>query len=378
MKITSEPITIGIIGGGQLCRMMCEAASPLGFRVVFLDPTSSAPAESVAHKQITGDFDSAEDIQKLLDHADYLTYDIELADPDSIDALEPSVPVHPAPETLRMIQDKLNQKQQLKKRGIPVPDFVRVDSIDDLYEAQKQFGLPMMLKARMGGYDGRGNLFLDSEDDFEEALETLSTNAMVEELIDFDRELSIIGVKGTDGTEVFPVTETVHEEEILRHTITPARTTDEIKDRAREVARDVLEVMTGRGVYGIELFETDGKILVNEIAPRPHNSGHWTIEGAVTSQFEQHLRAVTGCPLGSTRLREPTVSVNILGDKGERPVSLEGIEALFETPDAHFHWYGKELERPLRKMGHFTVTGDDTEQVLNKALDLCGELSFKP
>ncbi|XGI84502.1 5-(carboxyamino)imidazole ribonucleotide synthase [Halorutilales archaeon Cl-col2-1] len=375
MNLTSEPVTIGVIGGGQLCRMICEAASPLGFEVVFLDPTSDAPARAVARDQVVSEFDSVEGANELVESADYVTYDIELADPDAVEEVD--VPVHPNPDTLRLIQDKYRQKEALTKRDIPVPEYVKVGSVEDLRRAADELGLPLMLKAREGGYDGRGNYLVESPDDFEDALDELRGELMAEEFVDYDRELSVIGVKGDGETDVYPVTETVHRDEILRKTVTPARTTTEVAERAHEVAREVLEAMEGRGVYGIELFEHDGSVLVNEIAPRPHNSGHWTIEGAETSQFEQHIRAVTGLPLGSTELRDSAVSVNILGESGDRDVRLEGVDGLLDS-GAHLHWYGKRIEYPLRKMGHFTVTGDDTEELLRQAEEIKNSLSFEP
>jgi len=205
---------------------------------------------------------------------------------------------------------------------------------------------------------------------------------MAEAFVDFARELSVIAVQGDREVRTFPPGENAHDEEILRETILPARTTDAVVERADDVARDVLDALSGRGVFGIELFETPaGEILVNEIAPRPHNSGHWTIEGARTSQFEQHVRAVLGWPLGSTRLRCPTVMTNVLGTVAEpRPARLGNVERVLEAPDASLHWYGKDEVRPLRKMGHVTLTGDrggDTDALLARAQEIRGSLRFE-
>lgn len=379
MALTDEPDVVGVIGGGQLCRMMGEAATPLGTEVVFLDPTPHAPAEAVTRKQVIGDFDDREALNRLINYVDYLTYDIELADPELIQSINPALPVNPSPETLEMIQDKLNQKETLREGGIPVPEFQKIDSVNQLKEAGQNFGYPLMVKSRRGGYDGRGNYHLQAKDKASEVFDKLSGDLMVEEFIDYDRELSVIGVKNSDSVKLYPPTATVHEEEILRHTITPAPISDLVSDRARTVARDTLGMLDGRGVYGIELFQQDNSILLNEIAPRPHNSGHWTIEGAVTSQFENHLRAVTDRPLGSTQATGATVSVNILGENEDNPVHLEGDEAILETTNAHLHWYGKKEERPLRKMGHFTIQDDKTgEELLDDALTLKEELRFQP
>ena len=360
--------------------MLAEAASPLGVEVVFVDPTPDAPANAVARDQIVGGFDDPDAVARLAERADFLTYDIELADPDVVEtaAENADVPVHPDPDTLRTIQDKYVQKEALVDNGVPVPAYRAVETVEDLADAADALGLPLMVKAREGGYDGRGNYPVETRDELADAVETLEGPMMAEEFVEYDRELSVIAAQGDGETALFPTTETIHREEILRRTVSPARTDDATLERAREVARDVLETMDGRGVYGIEMFEDGDDVLVNEIAPRPHNSGHWTIEGADVSQFEQHARAVVGAPLGSTELRAPTVSVNVLGDDGERPVSLAGVGDLLSS-DAHLHWYGKKQERPLRKMGHFTLTGDDrdTDALMREADEVHDGLRFE-
>ncbi|MCU4741807.1 5-(carboxyamino)imidazole ribonucleotide synthase [Halobacteria archaeon AArc-m2/3/4] len=378
--------TLGVVGGGQLGRMLAEAAAPLGVEVIVLDPTPDCPAALVARDQLVGDFDDEAGIRELAERADVLTFEIELADQDLLERVseETGTPVHPRPETLRTIHDKLVQKRELREAGVPVPPFRAVDDADDVRDAIDEFGAPVMLKARTGGYDGRGNVPVESAADAEDALESVAGPAMVESFVDFEREISAIAVKGDDEVATFPVGENVHEEEILRETVVPARSSDEVLEKAEAVAADVLEVMDGRGVYGIELFETsDGEILLNEIAPRPHNSGHWTIEGAQSSQFEQHARAVLGWPLGSTTLRSPTVSTNLLGDVDEpREAALANVDRILETDGAHLHWYGKREARPLRKLGHVTVTGDgvgtdDREELLATARELRDDVTFE-
>lgn len=362
VTVTLPGPTLGVVGGGQLGRMMAEAAAPLGVEVVVLDPTPDCPASPVARAQVDGDFDDPEAVHELAARVDALTFEIELADPDVLEDVrdEYDIPVHPSPDTLRTIQDKLVQKGALGDAGIPIPEFRRVDDTDDLRDAVDEFG-SVMLKARTGGYDGRGNVPVTSVDEAEDALADIGhAPAMAESFVDFVREVSVIGVKGADEVRAFPLGENVHEEEILRETVVPARTSDEVTERAKTVAHDVLDQLEGRGVYGIELFETEpGDILVNEIAPRPHNSGHWTIEGAQTSQFEQHVRAVLGWPLGSTALRAPTVSANVLGDVAEsQPAELHGVDEVLAADGVSMHWYGKREVRPLRKMGHLTAVGD--------------------
>ena len=380
MPLTSPGVTVGVVGGGQLGRMLGEAASPLGIDLVVSDPTPDAPASPVVRDQVVGEFDDPDTLFELGERADYLTFEIELADPDVLEAVEEETgtPVHPRPETLRTIQDKLVQKRRLSEAGIPVPAFEAVDSSEELRGALDELGYPAMLKAREGGYDGRGNVLVEGPDDVAEAFGAIQGPAMVEEFVDYDRELAVIGCKGDGETDTFPVTETIHEEEILRETVSPARTDEETRDRARDVATEILGEMSGRGVYGIELFETvDGEILLNEIAPRPHNSGHWTIEGCHTSQFEQHLRAVTGLPLGATGRRDPTALANVLGDvEGRQEAALFGVEDALSTDTISLHWYGKREVYDLRKMGHITSTGESAESVLSLVREVRDWLTF--
>ncbi|WP_123621159.1 5-(carboxyamino)imidazole ribonucleotide synthase [Halorubrum sp. CSM-61] len=393
MTITLPGPTLGVVGGGQLGRMIGEAVARLGVEVVVLDPTPDCPASPVVSDQIVAGFDDPEGIDELASRVDALTFEIELADPDLMAeaAAEHGVPVHPDPDTLRTIQDKLVQKEALVDAGIPVPEFAAVATAEGLERVAEEFG-GVMLKAREGGYDGRGNVPVRDPADAADALDEVGGAAMAEELLDFEREIAVMGLKGADGeTRTYPVTETVHREEILRESVAPARTDDAVVAEAESVARDVLDVLDGRGVYGIELFETrEGDVLVNEIAPRPHNSGHWTIEGARTSQFENHVRAVLGWPLGPTDLVAPAVTVNVLGDTDEtQEATLSGVEEVLAAPDADLHWYGKGDARPLRKMGHLTATPgddgddsdaapeDDRDALLARARDLRDALTFR-
>ena len=382
MQPTVPGPTLGVVGGGQLGRMLGEAAAPLGVEVVVSDPTPDPPAAPVVREALYGDFDDPDAVAALADRADVLTYEIELADPDLLERVseEFDTPVHPAPDTLRTIQDKLVQKRRLRAASVPVPAFRGVGSVAALHDALNDLGYPAMLKARRGGYDGRGNVPIESPDGVETAFGRIEGEAMVEAFVPFERELSVIGVRGVDDRRTFAPGENVHEEEILRETVVPARVSDDVRERAKSVARDVLDLMDGRGVFGIELFETGGEISVNEIAPRPHNSGHWTIEGALTSQFEQHVRAALGWPLGATDRRGRTVMTNLLGDvEKPEPAALHGVGRVLAEPGATLHWYGKHEARPLRKMGHVTLTGeedDDTNDLLARARDLRDDCTF--
>jgi 5-(carboxyamino)imidazole ribonucleotide synthase len=399
MTLTSPGPTLGVVGGGQLGRMLGEAAAPLGVEVVVVDPTPDCPAAPVVRDQIEGDFDDADALHRLADRSDWLTYEIELADPDLLEEAgdDAGVPVHPRPGTLQTIQDKLVQNRAMEDASVPVPAYRRVDDVDALHAALDALGTPAMLKAREGGYDGRGTALIEERGDAADALAAVAGPALVEEFVEFERELAVMGCKGAaapgddpgdvavddDGAvDAFPVTETIHEDEILRATASPPRAPDDRRAAARDVALDVLDALDGRGVYGVELFDTGDAILFNEVAPRPHNSGHWTIEGCHTSQFQQHVRAVTGRPLGDTGRRAPTASANLLGGEGiegRPPARLEGEDAIFAEPRAHLHWYGKREVYALRKMGHVTVVGErggDVDASLARARELRDGTSF--
>ncbi|MFB6161731.1 MAG: 5-(carboxyamino)imidazole ribonucleotide synthase [Haloferacaceae archaeon] len=381
MTVTLPGPTLGVVGGGQLGRMLAEAAAPLGVEVVVLDPTPDCPASAVC-EQVVGAFDDPDAVADLAARADALTYEIELAAPDLLADVD--APVHPRPDALRTTGDKLVEKRAAAEAGVPTPPFRRVDDAADLAAAVEEFG-SVMLKARTGGYDGRGNRPVGPDDDPEAALAEVGAGdggALAEAFVEFERELAVVGVRGADERALFPVTETIHEAEILRETVSPPRTSEAVRERARAVAGDVLDLLDGRGVFGIELFETaEGDVLLNEVAPRPHNSGHWTIEGCVTSQFEQHVRATLGWPLGATRRRCPTASANLLGDvEAPRPAELRGVEGALAAPDAHLHWYGKDEARPLRKMGHVTATPPDgtPASALEAVRDAREGLTFRP
>jgi len=383
MNLTTPGPTVGVVGGGQLGRMLGEAAGPLGIDVVALDPTPDPPAAPVVSETIAADFDDREAVFEFAERADVLTYEIELADPELLAAASAGTdtPVHPDPDALRTTRDKLREKEWLADAGIPVPEFTGVDDDDDVRRAGERMGWPLMLKAREGGYDGRGNVPVEGPEEAEASLDAVAGDALVEAFVPYERELAVMGVRGDGARATFPVTETIHEAEILREMVVPARTDDATRERAREVAEDVLAALEGRGVFGIELFERDGEILVNEIAPRPHNSGHWTIEGARCSQFAQHLRAVLGWPLGATDARGPAVTANLLGDVDEpRDARLAGVDALLADPNAALHWYGKREARPLRKMGHVTLAGDDgggARALLDRARELRDDTTFR-
>ena len=377
------PKILGIIGGGQLGMMITEAAKkmPEVSKVVVLDPTENCPAAQVGAEQIVADFKDKEAITDLAKKVDIITYEIESGDSNVLKSLENEAEIEPSPETLRIIQDKLLQKSFLKENNIPVPEFIEISNILELEEGLKKFGYPSLLKARRDAYDGRGNFKINSKEQIHEAFEYFKgQKLMLEKFVPFKMEVSVIAARNTKGQiRTFPVVENIHEENILRETIAPARVSDQITKRAEDIANITMTVLKGAGVFGIEMFVTkDDEILINEIAPRVHNSGHHTLQSSQTSQFEQHLRAILGLELGSTKLLHPTVMYNILGSKsfqGEyQPITIS-------EPNIFLKMYGKKISKPLRKLGHFNLIAKENEtvdQLLDKIENLKQKVITKP
>lgn len=363
--------TVGIVGGGQLGRMMVEPAHRLGFKVTVLDPTPDSPAGQVADKQILGNFKDAGKIKELANEVDFLTFEIELADAETLEVLAKSgIPVNPTGETLKTIKNKHGQKVFFEKKGIPVAPFVSVDDLESGKKAGEQFGYPFVLKACLDSYDGRGNATAESEEDLLPKLASFAGRTRyAEQFIHFEKELAVMAARDAQGNVVtYPTTETVHKDHICHTTTTPATISEEVDVKAQKLARDVVSAFSGAGVFGIEMFLTkEGDVMVNEVAPRVHNSGHYTIEACVTSQFEQHVRCVTGMELGDTSLKVGGAAmVNILGDRNA-PAEPQGIEGAEVTEGVSVHIYGKHETKEQRKMGHVTAVADTTKEALARA-----------
>ncbi len=365
------PARIGIVGGGQLGKMLAIASKKLGFYVVIIDPTPYCPASSVSDKQIVADFKDRTAIKKLAKTSDVLTFEIELANYQVLYELETlGKIVNPSPKTLGIIQDKLKQKNFLRKNKIPTAKFLEVKNKQDIENAIKKFGYPLMLKARLDAYDGRGNYLISNKKDIDKGLAKLKNRALyVEGFIPFIKELAVMVARNNQNEiAVYPVTQTMHKDNICDTVLVPAPVSKIAKKRAEKLAKQTMQYLKGSGVFGIEMFlQKDDTILINEIAPRVHNSGHYSIEACVTSQFEQHIRAITNLPLGSTSLiSKAAVMKNILGEKNGFGYP-KGIEKALKILNVSIHIYGKHEARPKRKMGHITVIGDNIDECLRKA-----------
>jgi len=361
---------LGIIGGGQLGMMLTEAAKnmPLDIsKIIVLDPTENCPASKVGAEQIVSDFKDESSIRELAERSDIITYEIESGNSTVLKKLESTCEINPSPETLEIIQDKLTQKKFLEGNNIPVAKFSEISSTSDLETKISELSLPVLLKVRKDAYDGRGNFKIDSTDQILTAMNIFEGKPlMVEEFVDFKMEVSVIAARNTNGEiQTYPVVENIHEDNILKMTIAPARISAEISKNAEEIAHKTMEVLHGAGVFGIEMFVTNSnKVLINEIAPRVHNSGHHTLQSSKTSQFEQHLRAILGLNLGSTELLHPTIMYNILG-----PKNFKGV---YKTPTINFDnaflkMYGKLESKPKRKIGHVNLV-DQAEIGIEKLM----------
>lgn len=367
MHISVPGLKLGIVGAGQLGRMMAVEARRLGIYTIALDPAEMPPARGLVDETLCGSLYDAAALNDLASKVDVLTFEIEHTDAQVLSEIERGGKhVFPRPSLLRTIQDKFVQKSFLKERGLPVPAFSELSKADAESGSFKPAAYPFVQKARSGGYDGRGVAVIRSENELGKLLPVAS---MIEECIDFEAELSILLARGRDGkSAVYPLIEMVFDprEQICSSVCVPARVPAGVEKRATEIALAAVEALDGVGVFAVELFLTmDGQVLINEIAPRPHNSGHWTIEGAVTDQFAQHVRAVCGLPLGDPSLLRPSVMVNLLGAPGAygKP-ELDGYGEALAIPGLALHWYQKVSVSPYRKMGHVTITHDNLDEAL--------------
>jgi len=375
MEITKKQI--GIVGGGQLGKMMILEAKRLGLYVAVLDPAADCPSSSICDKLIVANLNDRSGYIELSKHADVITYEWENISVAALEELEKEGHIiYPSVTSLKTIQNKYIQNAALEKAGIKVPKFALVANTDDIREFGKQenFGYPLMLKTTSGGYDGKGVAPIKTENDIEDAFHQLGSGAkelMVEEFVNFQKEISVIACRGIKGEKaVYPVAENTHTNTILDTTIVPADINEDTSNRAKEIADKVMSVFEGVGTFCTEMFLCkDGDIYVNEVAPRPHNSGHYTIEGCFANQFENHIRAILGLPFGNTDLISPTVMVNLLGES-DGEAKLLGLEEAYKDPKVQVHLYGKNESKVGRKMGHYTVIGETAEDTIKRALDL--------
>jgi 5-(carboxyamino)imidazole ribonucleotide synthase len=353
-------MNIGVLGGGQLARMLAQAGSPLGMELTFLDPSAHASASSLAH-QLKGDYQDGRLLEEMLQTTQLITYEFENVPSESLALLHGKATIYPPPQALANGQDRLAENRLFQRLDIAVPDFRPVDDLDGLSQAIEQIGTPGILKCRREGYDGKGQAVIRHPAEAMAAWDGIQqVPAIYEQQVAFEREVSIIAVRSQTGeTRTYPLTENIHRHGILRQSV--ACQADPMQQMAESFINRLLSALDYVGVLALELFQQNGQLLANEFAPRVHNSGHWTIEGAETSQFENHLRAIAGLPLGSTRLLCPCAMLNCIG-------KLPPLKEVMAIDGAHLHDYRKH-ERPGRKVGHIGLRAQnaaDLQQALQR------------
>jgi 5-(carboxyamino)imidazole ribonucleotide synthase len=376
------PSNIGIIGGRQLGKMLTVEAKRMGYKTVVLDSKPNSPAGQVSDEQIIADFSDIDALRELAKKTNVITYEFEHIDVDLVSSIEKDgYNVYPSSNTLKMIQNKYVQKSILKEFGIKVSEFYLVNSLDELKNIFYKFNQKIVLKVCKGGYDGKGNIIIKDINEVEQAYKEFCNNEMmVEEFVDYIKEVSIIIAKNHDGISFYPVAENIHKNSILIKSIIPANISEEIKKKIISEAEKVIEILDDFGVFCIEFFiDSNFNILVNEIAPRPHNSGHYTIEGCISSQYEQLIRIITGMPLGSTKLRLPCAMYNILGNNDvEGKYCINGLESILNIEDCYFHLYGKSDSKYLKKIGHITALDESVEKADQKARKAIDSIKMQP
>jgi 5-(carboxyamino)imidazole ribonucleotide synthase len=357
--------TIGVMGGGQLGRMFAVAARRMGYRIHTFSPEEDSPTGQLADREVAAAFDDEEAVRDFAKHVDVLTFEFENIPAQSIAWAASECVVRPSGDILHICQNRLREKEFLTRAGIPSVPFAPVSTAAELASAIEQIGLPAVLKTAAFGYDGKGQRRIDDASDADEAWTACGAQpSVLEGWIEFEKEISVIIARGSDAaTSTFSVCENMHTRHILDVTVVPARITRAVAEDAREIAERIAAGLNLVGVLAVEMFlRTDGTLLVNELAPRPHNSGHFSFDACVTSQFEQQLRAVCGLPLGSSRLLRPVAMANLLGDLWSAGEPDWRAAAAF--PFVKLHLYGKTQPKPGRKMGHLIGFGEDVEEAL--------------
>jgi len=370
--------TIGVLGGGQLGAMFAAAARRLGYRVAVWDPDADAPAHRLAECSITKPFADTAAAAEFARQVQAVTFEWENVPSDLCARLEQERPVRPSSSVLRIIQDRIEQKTFLQRQGLAVPRFSIITSPQQLGR-DEALGLPLICKTARSGYDGKGQWMVTGTAELTQARAAMQEGAqpgmrwIAEELLRFEREVSVLVVRGVDGAiRTYPLVDNVHEAGILRRTTVPADVSSGVADHATDLAARAVTALKGIGVFCVELFVmADGRVLINEVAPRPHNSGHYTLDACTVSQFEQQVRVLCGLPLGEVRLLSPAVMINLIGSEID---AVSGKGNLFEVPGAAVHFYGKRTVRPRRKMGHVTFLADSTGEAAARADAFCAIL----
>ena len=382
----AKPLTLGILGGGQLAKMLALEAYRLGLNVAIIDKDANTPAGDLTKLDFTKGWNDQAELDKFVEVSDIITLENEFIEPEILEYISQKKQVFPTAQTMRLVQDKFIQKNVFAKNGIPLPRYEEINSIDDLKQFGQKFGYPFVVKTRTLGYDGYGNFTVQNENECQVAWQKFNSNSnqsparklMAEEFINFKAELAVMITRSRSGkTAVYPCVETIQKNHICNQVIAPAKIDIDISLQAQEIATRAVEAVNGVGVFGVELFvNADGQILVNEIAPRPHNSGHYTIEACFCSQFENAIRAILDLPLGSTEMIKPAACmINLLGER-DGIGSPTNVTNTLEFNKVALHLYNKKTSRQGRKMGHITAIADNIDDAINQATAAFNKFSW--
>ncbi len=366
------PIVLGILGGGQLAKMLALEAYKMGLNIAIIEKTAQSPAGEITQNEFPAGWDDKSELEKFIQASDIVTLENEFIDPEILAQIEKKRTVFPSSKTISLIQDKFIQKETFKSHGINLPNYAKLDNTAEAKEFAENNSFPIVIKTRKYGYDGYGNFTARNHGDIEKAFQKFHDGEirplLGESFVDFECELAVMVVRSSNGEQAcYPCVETIQENHICHKVIAPAGISKEIRNKAQNIALECVRAIDGVGVFGVELFLTkQGDLLVNEIAPRPHNSGHYTIEACHTSQFENAIRGLLGLPLGSCQMRTGVaVMINLLGKKEGNGVPQD-VRGLLSHPKVKLHLYNKKSSRIGRKMGHITLTGDNIEDVLKE------------
>ncbi len=369
------PVTIGILGGGQLAKMLAQEVYRMGMNLAIIENHPDSPAGDMTKNDFWRGWNDREELNKFIDSSDVITLENEFIDPAILEYIEEKKPVYPSSRTMRFVQDKFIQKTTFQSAGVPVPAFQIINSIEDIYQFGENYNYPIVLKSRFMGYDGYGNATINSKEEVEVAynqfmLQPNRNLLYAERFVKFDQEFAIMIARNHDGElAIYPLVQTIQRNHICNEVIASAQVPKGIVAKAQEIAKKCVEAIDGIGVFGIEFFYENGEIMVNEIAPRPHNTGHYTIEACYSSQFENAIRAILNLPLGNPSMIAPAaVMINLLGERSGIGAPSD-VKNVFTLPNVYLHLYNKKESRNGRKMGHITVLGESTDLAYQTAID---------
>lgn len=376
------PLTVGILGGGQLAKMLAQEIYRMGMSLAIIENHADSPAGDMTKNDFPKGWNDKESLDKFIEICDVITLENEFINPEILENIEQRKPVFPSSRTMRLVQDKYIQKTTFQKAGVPVPTFQIINEMEDIHQFGEKYGYPLVIKSRFMGYDGYGNSTVKSKSEVEQVYNKFMSQPdrnliYVEQFVNFEKELAIMIARNHDGElAIYPLVHTIQRNHICNEVIAPAQVPIDVVNEAELIAKKCIEAIDGVGVFGIEFFYADGKIMVNEIAPRPHNTGHYTIEACYTSQFENAIRAILNLPLGNPKMVVPAaVMINLLGERNGVGFPSE-IHKVLKIPNVYLHLYNKKESRIGRKMGHITVLAESSDLAYRNAISAINDFKW--